>query len=110
MAETTTPTATPIGALELPLPALGMLSDAHRRGSRCAWCSTPLTAEQAVDAGERTAEDGGHLFPRGCAPCAGRAAYTLLQQHAPACDVCKGSATCPTALAAVRLMKAGGLL
>ena len=110
MPETTTPAAVPTGPLPLPLPALGMLTDDQRRGTRCAWCSTPLTAETAVDAGERDTDDGSHLFPRGCAPCAGRAAYTLLQQHAPACDVCKGSATCPTALAAVRLMKAGGLL
>ncbi|MGA5605907.1 hypothetical protein ACPCUF_33660 [Streptomyces griseoincarnatus] len=109
MAETTTPTATPTGALPLPLPALGMLSDAHRRGSRCAWCSTPLTAETAVDAGERDAEDGSRIFPRGCRRCAGVAAYRLLQQHAPACDVCKVSATCPTAVIAVRLIREGGL-
>ncbi|WP_442803364.1 hypothetical protein OG411_17240 [Streptomyces pseudogriseolus] len=109
MAETTQPTCTPTGVLPLPLPALGMLSDAHRRGARCAWCSAQLTADEAVDAGERPAEDGGHLFPRGCRRCAGVAAYRLLQQHAPACDVCKVSAACPTAVAAVRLIREGGL-
>ena len=109
MAETTHPGSAPTGALELPLPALGMLSDGHRRGTHCAWCSTQLTADTAVDAGERDAEDGTRLFPRGCAPCAGRAAYQLLFQHAPACDVCKVSATCPTAVAAVRLIREGGL-
>ncbi|MEV5168193.1 hypothetical protein AB0K66_26715 [Streptomyces werraensis] len=107
MAETTTPTATPTGALELPLPALGMLSDAHRRGSRCAWCSAPLTAETAVDAGERDAEDGARIFPRGCASCASRAAYELLFRHAPHCDRCRTDASCPVAVAAQRLMRGG---
>ncbi|MEV5182877.1 hypothetical protein AB0K88_24265 [Streptomyces werraensis] len=95
--------------LPLPLPALGMLSDAHRRGSRCAWCSTPLTAETAVDAGERSAEDGGRLFPRGCRHCAALAAYRLLWEHAPACDVCRTDPSCPTSVAALRIMREGGL-
>jgi hypothetical protein len=109
MPETTTPAAVPTGALPLPLPALGMLSDAHRRGSRCAWCSTPLTAETAVDAGERDAEDDSRIFPRGCRRCAGVAAYRLLQQHAHACERCQTDPTCPTAVAAVRLIREGGL-
>ncbi|MCP8707473.1 hypothetical protein [Streptomyces sp. AC04842] len=107
MAETTTPTAVPTGALPLPLPALGMLSDDQRRGSRCAWCSTPLTAETAVDAGERDTDDGGRIFPRGCRRCAGRAAYRLLFQHAPQCDRCRTDASCPVAVAAQRLMRGG---
>ncbi|MBJ6615572.1 hypothetical protein [Streptomyces sp. I4(2020)] len=107
MAEIMTPAATPTGALTLPLPALGMLSDAHRRGSRCAWCSTPLTAETAVDAGERDAEDGSRIFPRGCADCAGRAAYRLLFDHATACNRCRTDASCPVAVAAQRLMRGG---
>jgi hypothetical protein len=107
MAEPMTPTAPRTGALPLPLPALGMLSDAHRRGARCAWCSTPLTAETAVDAGERDAEDGARIFPRGCVQCAGRAAYRLLFQHAPHCDRCRTDASCPVAVAAQRLMRGG---
>lgn len=107
MPEITHPAASPIGALQLPLPALGMLSEAHRRGARCAWCSTPLTAETAVDAGERDAEDGSRIFPRGCAPCAGRAAYRLLWEHATACDRCRTDASCPVAVAAQRLMRGG---
>ncbi len=95
--------------LQLPLPSILVLSDAQRRGSRCAWCRTPLTAEAAVDAGERAAEDGGQLFPRGCAPCAARAAYRLLFDHARACERCRTDASCPVAVAAQRLMREGGL-
>lgn len=110
MAESTQPTAVRTGSiLQLPLPALSLLSNEQRRGVHCAWCHTPLTAETAVDAGERTAQDGGNLFPRGCAPCAGRAAYQYLFQHAPACDHCRTDPSCPTAVAARRLMREGGL-
>ena len=110
MAETTHPPEPRTdGVLPLPLPTLTLLSDGQRRGSACAWCRLPLTAETAVDAGERAAEDGGQLFPRGCAPCAGRAAYQLLWEHSRACDRCRTDASCPTAVAANRLMREGGL-
>lgn len=111
MAETTHPTEPRTdGTLQLPLPALSLLSDEQRRGSRCAWaCGKALTAETAVDAGERAAEDGGQLFPRGCAPCAGRAAYQLLWEHSRSCDVCRTDPSCPVAVAATRLMREGGL-
>jgi len=93
------------GVLQLPLPALSLLSDPQRRGACCAWCRTTLTAETAVDAGERPAEDGGQLFPRGCRKCAGRAAYQLLWEHSRACDVCRTDPTCPVSVAATRLMQ-----
>jgi len=110
MPETTHPAALRTdGTLQLPLPALSLLSDRQRRGADCAWCPRTLTADTAVDAGERPAADGGNLFPRGCAPCAARAAYRLLWEHARACDVCRTDASCPIAVAAQRIMREGRL-
>ncbi|MFJ9657629.1 hypothetical protein ACIRPR_06625 [Streptomyces griseoflavus] len=112
MPETTHPTALPtesVPVLQLPLPALSLLSDAQRRGTACAWCRMALTAETAVDAGERAAEDGGQLIPRGCWVCAGRAAYQLLWEHSPACERCQTDPSCPVSVAALRLMRQGGL-
>lgn len=97
------------GTLQLPLPALSQLSDRQRRGADCAWCRMALTSETAVDAGERPAVDGGQLFPRGCWECAARAAHRLLWEHCPACDVCRTDPSCPTAVAAQRIMREGGL-
>lgn len=110
MPETTHPTDLRTdGVLQLPLPALSLLSDEQRRGVHCAWCRTALTAETAEDAGERGAVDGGRLFPRGCAGCAGRAAYQLLFEHSRSCDRCRTDASCPVSVAANRLMRQGGL-
>ncbi|MEU9338542.1 hypothetical protein AB0D49_36235 [Streptomyces sp. NPDC048290] len=64
-----TPTPTiPREVLDLlPLPPLNTLTDAQERGSVCVWDPTedPLTAETAIDLGERWA-DGSHWFPRAC--------------------------------------------
>ncbi|MEU3095494.1 hypothetical protein ABZ690_11915 [Streptomyces sp. NPDC006967] len=110
MHETTHPTLLLTDStLPLPLPALSLLSDEQRRGVHCAWCSTALTAETAVDAGERPAVDGGNLFPRCCAGCAGRAAYRLLFEHSRACDRCRTDASCPVSVVATRLMREDGL-
>ncbi|MBL3670656.1 hypothetical protein JL475_32745 [Streptomyces sp. M2CJ-2] len=110
MSETTHPIALRTDrALLLPLPEASTLSDAQRRGAACAWCRIPLTTETARDAGERPAADGTRIWPRGCAPCAGRAAYRLLLDHAPACARCQTDPTCPVAVAAQRLIKEGGL-
>ena len=97
------------GTLQLPLPALSQLSDRQRRGADSAWCRMALTTETADDAGERPATDGGQLFPRGCWECAARAAHRLLWEHCPACNVCRTNPTCPTATAAQRIMREGGL-
>ena len=110
MPETIQPTALRTdGVLLLPLPDTSTLSEAQRRGAACAWCATLLTADTAEDAGERPAPEGGQLFPRGCAHCAGAAAYRLLLAHAPACAQCQTDPACPVAIAANRLMRKGGL-
>ena len=110
MPETIHPTALRTDSvLPLPLPAISLLSDRQRRGADCAWCRGTLTAETAVDAGERPADDGGNLFPRGCTSCAGRAAYQLLWEHSRACDVCRTDPSCPVSVAANRLMREAGL-
>ncbi|MEU9337250.1 hypothetical protein AB0D49_29500 [Streptomyces sp. NPDC048290] len=53
----------------LALPVLDELTDAQARGAVCVWDPTEdqLTAETAIDLGERQT-DGGHWFPRACRP------------------------------------------
>ncbi|MFD8031000.1 hypothetical protein ACFV3F_20090 [Streptomyces sp. NPDC059717] len=48
-----TDTAPVWGRASLPLPGVGDLSKEQQRGAACVWCKTHLTAESAVDLGER---------------------------------------------------------
>ncbi|WP_405612284.1 DUF6415 family natural product biosynthesis protein [Streptomyces sp. NBC_01508] len=52
------------------LPPLDTLTDDQARGAVCVWdaAEPPLTAETAVDLGERPSAEGGHWFPHGCRP------------------------------------------
>lgn len=78
----------------IPLPALGSLPDARARGAECVWLGEPLTAETAVDLGERTSPDSGTtLFLRGCRRCTLRAALDTHKAHAQSCEQCVDDAT-----------------
>ncbi|MFJ4683544.1 hypothetical protein [Streptomyces sp. NPDC088789] len=65
-----------------------MLTDAQVRGAVCVWDATepPLTAETAVDLGERLEEV--HWFPRACRGHTGDQAHRALLDHVPACEEC----------------------
>jgi len=90
----------------LELPDINGLSEAQVRGVTCVWDGIALTPETAVDLGPRPRDGGPDWFPRGCKRCTGEAAHRLLLAHAPRCDVYP---SCPTAVAAQRLMREAGL-
>jgi hypothetical protein len=90
----------------LPLPDSDGLSVRQVRGATCIWCDAPLTAETAVDLGERRYDCP--RFPRGCYRCAGRAAFVALHRHAPDCDECTHSgAGCATGAVLIRMIRDG---
>ncbi|MFJ8081440.1 hypothetical protein ACIQ6Y_12500 [Streptomyces sp. NPDC096205] len=95
----------------LPLPPLDGLSVGQVRGAMCIWCDTPLTAETAVDLGERRHRrlDGHYsTFPRACCQCTSRAAFTALHIHAPDCDTCRHNpAGCEAGAILLRMIRDG---
>lgn len=110
MAESTD-TAPPRGRAALPLPKVGDLSEQQQRGAACVWCATLLTAETAVDLGERrirVLDSYVTAFPRGCRPCTATAAYRALLDHAPTCEQCIDDVDrCDTGTALRRLIREG---
>ncbi|MFE2043988.1 hypothetical protein ACFXAZ_24280 [Streptomyces sp. NPDC059477] len=93
----------------LALPPWDAFTDAQARGAVCVWDATerPLTAESAVDLGERR-NDGVRWFPRACHHHAGRQAYRALLDHAPGCGQCTAHAGgCGTGIGLRRLMRDG---
>ncbi|MGI5509356.1 hypothetical protein [Streptomyces sp. CA-106131] len=108
-----TDTAPPGGRAALPLPGAGDLSEQQQRGAECVWCRITLTAETAVDLGERRIRVGGsHVtaFPRGCRPCTADAAYRALFDHTQVnrCEHCADDAgSCETHIALRRLIREG---
>lgn len=70
-------------------PPLAALTADQARGAVCVWdaAEPPLTAEAAVDLGERQ-NDGIHWFLRACHNHTGRQAYRALLDHAPTCERC----------------------
>ncbi|MFJ6660173.1 hypothetical protein ACIQNG_28045 [Streptomyces sp. NPDC091377] len=90
------------------VPPLDALTADQARGAVCVWDAgeEPLTAESAVDLGERVT--GVHWFPRACRAHAGRRAYQALLDHAPRCEQCVDDAgSCGTGLALYRLIREG---
>lgn len=84
--------------LDLPNPA--RLTEDQRCGRRCCWCPTRLTAETAVDLGER--REPMHWFPRCCPACIRAQART----HGGMCEVCvEQPAACETAAALRQLVR-----
>jgi hypothetical protein len=106
-----TDTAPAWGRAALPLPGVGDLSEGQQRGAGCVWCGEPLTAETAVDLGERrirVLDSHVTAFPRGCRPCTADAAFRALHDHAPGCEHCVDSAdSCETGIALRRLIREG---
>ncbi|MEV0982618.1 hypothetical protein [Streptomyces sp. NPDC049915] len=82
----------------LAVPSLGDQTEAQLRGAACVWDGTPLTAETAVELGERRHRrlDGHYsTFPRGCASCIGDRAHQALLDHGHTCERCvDGGALC----------------
>ena len=108
--ETSPGVSTPIDVLALlELPNLEALSEEQVRGAVCIWRGEPLTADTAVDLGERRHRrlDGRYsTFPRACHRCAHEAAYKALISHTMKCEQCvDNSADCPTGRALLRLMR-----
>ncbi|MGW4602752.1 hypothetical protein ACWENS_05680 [Streptomyces sp. NPDC004532] len=90
---------------------MGNLSEAQQRGADCVWCGVPLTAETAVDLGERRVrvlDEHVTVFPRGCRRDAAANAYRALFDHAPYCEQCVDAPDrCDTGMALRRLMREG---
>ncbi|MFF3330902.1 hypothetical protein ACFYWX_15265 [Streptomyces sp. NPDC002888] len=77
----------------LALPALDTLTEDQSRGRTCVWGDEDLTAETAVDLGERVIQPDGSTppvrwFPRGCRGCVAKRALDALFDHAPQCEPC----------------------
>ncbi|MEV7288443.1 hypothetical protein AB0O01_28515 [Streptomyces sp. NPDC093252] len=93
----------------LEIPALDTLTVDQRRGAVCVWGADekPLTAETAVDLGER--KDGtGRWFPRACRAHTGERAYRALMDHAGLCEQCTDDAGgCDDASSLRRLRREG---
>jgi hypothetical protein len=88
------------GKAPLPLPGVGGLTADQQRGATCVWCTKHLTAETAVDLGERRIRVlDGHVtaFPRGCRPHTVTAARRAITDHAQRCEQCvEDPDLCPT--------------
>ncbi|MET9774028.1 hypothetical protein ABZ023_07110 [Streptomyces sp. NPDC006367] len=72
----------------LGLPAVDVLTADQTRGAVCVWCTERLTAETAVDLGERSGPDG-RWWPRACRPHLTTRALHALFEHAPGCADCR---------------------
>ncbi len=97
----------------MPLPDHNEMSEGQIRGADCAWCGKSLTAETAVDLGERrirSLDTHFDTFPRGCKPCTAKHAYQTLFDHCPMCEQCvDNSAECVTGRELRRLAKGAHL-
>lgn len=108
--ETSSPSLSPDAALALlELPDVDTLSDEQRRGAICVWGRRQLTAESAIDLGERQLADGRFWFPRADRHCVHRAAMLALQLHSQACEQCTDDYRgCADGYGLVRLVRTTG--
>ncbi|MEF9903658.1 hypothetical protein [Streptomyces sp. P9-A2] len=107
---TTTQTARDQVIAALTLPDLDGLTQAQVRGATCVWDGIALTSLTAVNLGPRKKKwlDSTYdWFPRGCRRCVGRRAYRYLFDHAPGCEHCQKSPTCPISVEVHRLIREG---
>ncbi|MFF9129105.1 hypothetical protein [Streptomyces sp. NPDC014806] len=95
----------------LSVPSLDDQSEAQQRGAACVWDGQPLTAETAVELGERRHRrlDGHYsTFPRGCAPCVADRAHRALLDHGASCEQCVDNAElCIVGRVLYRLVREG---
>ncbi|MFF9625462.1 hypothetical protein [Streptomyces griseosporeus] len=101
------PSGSPGEISEMLLPPCEMdgLGPEQIRGAACVWCATGLTAETAVDLGERRHRSYS-TFPRGCRACTRIAANRALQDHAPRCEQCiDDGSQCTTGMALYRMIR-----
>ncbi|MFI0233175.1 hypothetical protein [Streptomyces sp. NPDC017086] len=91
----------------LPLPEFDTLTKEQARGAACVWDGAPLTADTAVDLGERRSIGGcASWFPRACKPCALQHAMDTLIEHTQICEQCTDDQTvCPDGLWMVRAVR-----
>lgn len=93
----------------LAVPALDEQSEEQLRGAACVWDGQPLTAETAVQLGERRHRrlDGHYsTFPRGCASCVAERAHSALLAHGSSCGRCVSEKElCPVDTALHRLVR-----
>ncbi|MFD4264014.1 hypothetical protein ACFWR9_42025 [Streptomyces sp. NPDC058534] len=115
--------ADPPSTLEVPpdivallaLPGLEGLTDDQVRGAHCVWCKAGLTADTAVDFGERqtplsgtSSAHGMRWYPRACPKCTADRAHRGLFDHAPSCEQCTDVAErCEISRALYRLVREG---
>ncbi|MBP5883189.1 hypothetical protein QBA57_28510 [Streptomyces scabiei] len=87
-----------LDTLALPDPA--KLGSDQARGGHCCWCDTALTAESAVDLGER--REPMHWFPRCCPACI----RSQARNHVSMCETCvERPGACVTAAALRQLVR-----
>jgi hypothetical protein len=87
-----------LDTFDLPNPA--RLTADQVRGGDCCWCRTVLTAETAVDLGER--RHPMHWFPRCCRPCM----LATDRTHVGICETCiEQPGACQTAAALRQLVR-----
>ncbi|MET8917940.1 hypothetical protein ABZX40_26630 [Streptomyces sp. NPDC004610] len=94
----------------LVLPPLDALTPDQQRGAVCVWdaAEARLSAETAIDLGERQSDGSGHWFLRACRQHTGLLAWRALMDHAPMCEQCVDDAgNCDIGAALRRLRREG---
>ncbi|MEV0982500.1 hypothetical protein [Streptomyces sp. NPDC049915] len=95
----------------LEVPAPDDQCEAQLRGAACVWDGTPLTAETAVELGERRHRHlHGHFstFPRGCVSCVADRAHRAVLDHCRMCEQCvEDGAICMVGRVLYRLVREG---
>jgi hypothetical protein len=93
----------------IPLPEFDTLTQAQVRGAACVFDGVALSAENAVDLGERKIRRPGEQvawFPRACRRCAMEQSMVALQEHSGSCEPCLIDFTqCETGRALVRAVR-----
>ncbi|MEU5442784.1 MULTISPECIES: hypothetical protein [Streptomyces] len=74
-----------LDSLAQALPELEELPDERARGRCCVWCGEHLSAETAIDLGEKRNPS---WFPRGCIPCTLKRVLAAYKTHWATCEQC----------------------
>jgi hypothetical protein len=103
-------TASPSTSLAyIPIPEFDTLTQQQVRGADCVFDGVVLTAETAVDLGERRFRRLGEnvaWFPRACRQCAMVQSMAALQDHSGSCEQCTDDfRECTTGLGLIRAVR-----